>query len=124
MKWHFIGTLYLMLHDITQSKDPDVQRRYLEDVHEWANNYEFNKRSRPLTATTRPTTAFTRPNTGTTLTNMRRKLLDLKSQELHVIETKNEIQDRGEFENLLTEQPKRSIMSDKPLSAVVTKQMK
>ena len=97
MKWHFIGTLYLMLHDITQNKDPDVQRRYLEDVHEWANNYEFNKRSRPLTATTRPTTAFTRPNTGTTLTNMRRKLLDLKSQELHVIETKNEIQDRGEF---------------------------
>jgi hypothetical protein len=89
MKWNFIGTLYLMLHDISQMKDKEVQKQYLNDVYDWANNYEFNKKSRPLTASSRPTTAYSRPTTGATLTNMRKKIIHLKSQESQITEANN-----------------------------------
>jgi hypothetical protein len=36
----------MMLHDISQMKDIDVQRRYLDDTYEWANNYEFSGSSK------------------------------------------------------------------------------
>ena len=96
-----MGTLYEMMRDITQTKDVEIQRRYLEDVWEWASGYEFEKRDRPGTATTttsvsgmgvirgdrkgRPGTAITRPGTGNTLTNMRKKILSLKNNELDSI---------------------------------------
>ena len=82
MRRNYIDTLYKMLNDISQMKDEDIQRRYLDDVHEWAEGYDFTKKSRPGTGDNRlftPLSTFTRPNTGATGGNMRKKLLDYKS---------------------------------------------
>lgn len=48
-------------------KNSETQLKCLRDVYKWSKDYEFEKKDRPITATTRgtrPTTAKTRPTSG------------------------------------------------------------
>lgn len=66
----FTASLYKMLCEICQMKNSETQKKCLSEVYRWARDYEFEKKERPVTATTRasrPTTARTRPVSGASL---------------------------------------------------------
>lgn len=51
-------------------KNKETQKKCLGEVYRWAQDYEFEKKERPVTATTkasRPNTAKTRPVSGVSL---------------------------------------------------------
>jgi hypothetical protein len=63
----FVAGLYKMLSEVCQMKNSETQLKCLRDVYRWAKDYEFERKDRPVTATTRatrPTTAKTRPTSG------------------------------------------------------------
>ena len=101
-------------------KNQELQKKYLNEVYDWANNYEFTKKSRPITAaTTRATTGYTltRPTSGVTyMSNARRK--KGFSYGFDINGMNDELQGKGDFEVLVTEDKKK-----KSLSTFQTKQM-
>lgn len=102
-----MASLYKMLSEICMMKNSETQLKCLRDVYRWSKDYEFEKKDRPITATTRatrPTTAKTRPASGISMVvpmNAARMRYD-RSTAQQIEELNREIND-AEYENMMEE---------------------